>query len=102
VVLDTPAHATLAATSNGLLNTLRDFGLIASFFSACRNDLCCAVAAQMFTNSYEYRHGRRNIPAQGSTGVTAKEVPEIKFSIMRRRFVQEVRKNDVTMRWVRS
>jgi hypothetical protein len=102
VVVDALIHGRLASASNGLLDTFQDVGLIASFFSACLDDRRCAVAAQMFTNSYEGRHGRRNIPAQWSTGLTAKEVLEIKFSIMRRRFVQEVRKNDVTMRRVRS
>jgi hypothetical protein len=102
MVVDALVHARLASTSGGLLNTPSDFGLFISFYSAFRDARRCSAAAQMFTNSYEGRHGRRNIPAQWSTGVTAKEVLEIKFGTMRRRFVQEVRENDVTMRRVRS
>jgi hypothetical protein len=83
VVVDALIHARLASASIGLLDTFQDFGLIVSFFSACRDDRCCAVAAQMFTNSYEGRHGRRNLPAQWTTGLTAKEVLEIKFGTMR-------------------
>jgi hypothetical protein len=62
VVLHMVLPAALGTTSVSLLNTLWDFGLLVSFFSACRDAHCCAITAQSFINACEGMHCPSNYP----------------------------------------
>jgi hypothetical protein len=88
VVLDALVQSRLATTSVRLQDTLWDFGLLASFFSAFRDGRRRDVAATSATTSC---HTPRIIPGKRAPESPTQEVLEIDFSTMRRRFVPQAR-----------